>query len=120
MKKKLFSGFNFVKKKITEVTQTAVNSAVNLLEDNQSGDYLKDLYIALHNKQLYIDQETYNKNYIPLNKYYKPEPQTSNPILYIAVISFNQKKRSHSRIYISGYRNIKINRRIKFIFIFFM
>ena len=92
MKKKLFSGFNFVKKKITEVTQTAVNSAVNLLEDNQSGDYLKDLYIALHNKQLYIDQETYNKNYIPLNKYYKPEPQTSNPILYIAVISFNQKK----------------------------
>ena len=92
MKKKLFSGFNFVKKKITEVTQTAVNSAVNLLEDNQSGDYLKDLYIALRNKQLYIDQETYNKNYIPLNKYYKPEPQTSNPILYIAVISFNQKK----------------------------
>ena len=92
MKKKLFSGLNFVKKKITEVTQTAVNSAVNLLEDNQSGDYLKDLYIALRNKQLYIDQETYKKNYIPLNKYYKSEPQTSNPILYIAVISFNQKK----------------------------
>ena len=92
MKKKFFNSFNFVKKKITEVTQTAVNSAVNLLEDNQSGDYLKDLYIALRNKQLYIDQEEYKKNYIPLNKYYKPEPQTSNPILYIAVISFNQKK----------------------------
>ena len=92
MKKKIFSGLNFFKKKITEVTQTAVNSAVNLLEDNQSGDYLKDLYIALRNKQLYIDHETYKKNYIPLNKYYKPEPQTSNPILYIAVISFNQKK----------------------------
>ena len=92
MKKKLFSGFNFVKKKITEVTQTAVNNAVNLLEDNQSGDYLKDLYLALRSKQLYIDKETYNKQYIPLNKYYKPEPQTSNPILYIAVISFNQKK----------------------------
>ena len=92
MKKKIFSGFNFVKKKLTEVTQTAVNQAVNLLEDNQSGDYLKDLYLALRNKQLYIDQETYKKNYIPLNKYYKPEPRTSNPILYIAVISFNQKK----------------------------
>ena len=92
MKKKFFNSFNFVKKKITEVTQTAVNSAVNLLEDNQSGDYLKDLYIALRNKQLYIDQEEYNKNYSPLNKYYKPEPQTSNPILYIAVIYFNQKK----------------------------
>ena len=92
MKKKFFNSFNFVKKKLTEVTQTAVNSAVNLLEDNQSGDYLKDLYIALRNKQLYIDQEEYKKNYSPLNKYYKPEPQTSNPILYIAVISFNQKK----------------------------
>ena len=92
MKKKLFSGFNFVKKKITEVTQSAVNNAVNLLEDNQSGDYLKDLYLALRNKQLYIDQETYKTKYAPLNKYYKPEPQTSNPILYIAVISFNQKK----------------------------
>ena len=92
MKKKLFSGFNFVKKKLTEVTQTAVNSAVNLLEENQSGDYLKDLYLALRNKQLYIDQETYKNKYIPLNKYYKPEPQISNPILYIAVISFNQKK----------------------------
>ena len=92
MKKKFFSGFNFVKKKITEVTQTAVNNAVNLLEDNQSGDYLKDLYLALRNKQLYIEQETYKTKYIPLNKYYKPEPQTSNPILYIAVISFNQKK----------------------------
>ena len=92
MKKKLFSGFNFVKEKITEVTQTAVNSAVNLLEENQSGDYLKDLYLALRNKQLYLDQETYKNKYIPLNKYYKPEPQISNPILYIAVISFNQKK----------------------------
>ena len=92
MKKKIFNGFNFVKKKLSEVTQTAVNGAVNLLEDNQSGDYLKDLYLALRSKQLYIDKETYNKQYIPLNKYYKPEPQTSNPILYIAVISFNQKK----------------------------
>ena len=92
MKKKIFNGFNFVKKKLTEVTQTAVNGAVNLLEDNQSGDYLKDLYLVLRNKQLYLDQETYKKQYISINKYYKPEPQTSNPILYIAVISFNQKK----------------------------
>ena len=92
MKKNLWKGFNFVKKKITTVTQTAVNKTVNLLEENQSGEYLKDLYIALKNKQLYIDQETYNKQYIPLNKYYHSEPQNSNPILYIGVISFNQKK----------------------------
>ena len=92
MKKKIFNGFNFVKKKITEVTQTAVSGAVNLLEDNQSGDYLKDLYLALRNKQLYIDQETYKNKYLSINKYYKPEAQTSNPILYLAVISFNQKK----------------------------
>ena len=90
--KNLMKGFNFVKKKITTVTQTAVNKTVNLLEENQSGEYLRDLYIALRNKQLYLDQETYNKHYDPLNKYYHPEPQTSNPILYIGVISFNQKK----------------------------
>ena len=92
MKKNLWKGFNFVKNKITTVTQTAVNKTVNLLEENQSGEYLKDLYIALKNKQLYIDQQTYNKQYFPLNKYYHPEPQNSNPILYIGVISFNQKK----------------------------
>ena len=92
MKKNLMKGFNFVKKKITTVTQTAVNKTVNLIEENQSGEYIKDLYIALKNKQLYIDQETYSKQYEPLNKYYHPEPQTSNPILYIGVISFNQKK----------------------------
>ena len=90
--KNLWKGFNFVKNKITTVTQTAVNRTVNLLEENQSGEYLKDLYIALRNKQLYIDKETYNKQYLPINKYYNSEPQTSNPILYIGVISFNQKK----------------------------
>ena len=92
MKKNFMKGFNFVKKKITTVTQTAVNYSVNLLEENQSGEYLKDLYIAIRNKQLYIDQETYNKKYVPLNKYYHSEPQNSNPILYIGVVSFNQKK----------------------------
>ena len=92
MKKNFLKGFNFVKNKITTVTQNAVNGAVILLEENQSGEYLKDLYLALRNKQLYIDQETYKTEYNPLNKYYKSEPLTSNPILYIAVISFNQKK----------------------------
>ena len=92
MKINLWKGFNFVKNKITTVTQTAVNKTVNLLEDNQSGEYLKDLYIAIRNKQLYIDQKTYDKQYSPLNKYYHPERQNSNPILYIGVISFNQKK----------------------------
>ena len=92
MKINLWKGFNFVKNKITTVTQTAVNKTVNLLEDNQSGEYLKDLYIALKNKQLYIDQKTYDRQYSPLNKYYHPERQNSNPILYIGVISFNQKK----------------------------
>ena len=67
--KNLWKGFNFVKNKITTVTQTAVNRTVNLLEENQSGEYLKDLYIALRNKQLYIDKETYNKQYIINNIY---------------------------------------------------
>ena len=90
--KNFMKGFNFVKKKITTATQTAVNYSVNLLEENQSGEYLKDLYLALRNKQLYLDSETYNKQYVPLNKYYHSEPQNSNQILYIGVISFNQKK----------------------------
>ena len=104
--KNIVKSFNFVKKKLSTVTQTAVkatqnayqvtqnavNKTVNMLEDNQSGEYLKDVYIAIKNKQLYIDQETYNKEYTPINKYYHPEPQTSNPILYIGVVSFNQKK----------------------------
>ena len=99
MKKNFLKGFNFVKNKITTVTQSAVsatqnavNKTVNLLEENQSGEYLKDLYIAIRNKQLYLDQETFNKQYATLNKYYHSEPQTSNPILYIGVVSFNQKK----------------------------
>ena len=99
MKKNFLKGFNFVKNKITTVTQSAVsatqnavNKTVNLLEENQSGEYLKDLYIAIRNKQLYLDLETFNKQYAPLNKYYHSEPQTSNPILYIGVVSFNQKK----------------------------
>ena len=50
MNKNLMKGFNFVKKKITTVTQTAVNKTVNLIEENQSGEYIKDLYIALKNK----------------------------------------------------------------------
>ena len=104
--KNIVKSFNFVKKKLSTVTQTAVkatqnayqvtqnavNKTVNMLEDNQSGEYLKDVYIAIKNKQLYLDQETYNKEYAPINKYYHPEPQTSNPILYIGVVSFNQKK----------------------------
>ena len=108
--KNVMKSFNFVKHKLTNAahsaynatqtvahsaynaTQSVVNKTVNLLEDNQSGEYLKDIYIALRNKQLYMDQETYNKKYAPLNKYYTPETQISNPILYIGVIYFNQKK----------------------------
>ena len=71
--KKFINSFNFVKKKITEVTQTAVNNAVNLLEDNQSGDYLKDLYLALRSKQLYIDKETYNNNFPLISKIRKTD-----------------------------------------------
>ena len=96
MKNKFLKGLNFVKNKITSVTQQAYDKTINLtsniLEETQSGEYIKDIYIALRNRQLYLGKEEYIKNYCPLNKYYTPEPQTSNPILYIAVISFNQKK----------------------------
>ena len=129
--KNVMKSFNFVKNKLSTVahsaynatqtvahsaynaTQTVVNKTVNLLEDNQSGEYLKDVYIALRNKQLYIDQETYNKQYVPLNKYYTPEPQTSNPILYIAVISFNQKKGAIVEFTYPDNENLKNNKESK-------
>ena len=41
-----------------------------------------------------IDEKKYLTTFSPLNKYYNPQPHTKNPILYIAVISFNQKKGS--------------------------
>ena len=92
MKKSFFKGLNYFKKTISSVTQNAVNKTVNILEENQSGEYLKDLYVLLQNKNVDITDEVYNTEFAPLNKYYTEEIQTSNPILYIAVVSFNHKK----------------------------
>ena len=55
---------------------------------------IKDIYNVFLNTTKVIDAEKYNTMFRPLNKYYNKQSHTTNPILFIAVISFNQKKGS--------------------------
>ena len=61
---------------------------------NDNTQSIKDIYNLFRNNQSIVDDKKYNKTFLELNKYYKKQPHTTNPILYIAVISFNQKKGS--------------------------
>ena len=51
------------------------------------------LNISSGNK-INIEEKKYLSTFLPLNNYYNPQTHTKNPILYISVISFNQKKGS--------------------------
>ena len=77
--------FRNIKKKLSNATQ-------NLFSENN--EYIKNIFYSLQSPGIQISQEKYNSDFIPLNKYYKKEHYTSNPILYIAVVSFNHKKGS--------------------------
>ena len=77
--------FRNIKKRITNATQ-------NLFSENN--EYIKNIFYSLQSPGIQISKEKYNSDFIPLNKYYKKEHYTSNPILYIAVVSFNHKKGS--------------------------
>ena len=61
---------------------------------NENSAPVKNIFDLFQNNQTKIDEKKYNSSFVPLNNYYKQEPHTKNPILYIAVISFNQKKGS--------------------------
>ena len=61
---------------------------------NENSTPIKNIFNSFQNNQTKIDEKKYNSSFVPLNNYYKQEPHTKNPILYIAVISFNQKKGS--------------------------
>ena len=61
---------------------------------NENNEYIKDIFYSFQSNSLKIDEEKYKSEFIPLNIYYKKEHHSSNPILYIAVVSFNQKKGS--------------------------
>ena len=61
---------------------------------NENSTPIKNIFNLFQNNQTKIDEKKYNSSFVPLNNYYKQEPHTKNPILYIAVISFNQKKGS--------------------------
>jgi hypothetical protein len=77
--------FKNITKKLSSVT-------VNLF--NENNEFIKDIFFAFQSKKIDIDEKKYNSEFAPLNKYYKKEHHSSNPILYIAVVSFNQKKGS--------------------------
>ena len=61
---------------------------------NENNEYIKDIFYSFQSHSINIDEEKYKNEFLPLNIYYKKEHHSSNPILYIAVISFNQKKGS--------------------------
>ena len=61
---------------------------------NENNEYIKDIFYSFQSNKLNIDEEKYNSEFLPINKYYKKEPHSANPILYIGVVSFNQKKGS--------------------------
>ena len=77
--------FKNITKKLSSVT-------VNLF--NENNEFIKDIFFTFQSKKIDIDEKKYNSEFAPLNKYYKKEHHSSNPILYIAVVSFNQKKGS--------------------------
>ena len=74
------------------ITKRLSSATVNLF--NENNEFIKDIFFAFQSPKIVINEEKYNSEFAPLNKYYKKEHHSSNPILYIAVVSFNQKKGS--------------------------
>ena len=77
--------FKNISKKISNATQ-------NLFSENN--EYIKNIFFSLQSNEIVISPEKYESELIPINKYFKQEHYTSNPILYIAVVSFNHKQGS--------------------------
>jgi hypothetical protein len=74
------------------ITKKLSSATENLF--NENNEFIKDIFFAFQSNKIVINEEKYNSEFVPLNKYYKKEHHSSNPILYIAVVSFNQKKGS--------------------------
>ena len=74
------------------ITKRISSATVNLF--NENNEFIKDIFFAFQSNKIVINEEKYNSEFVPLNKYYKKEHHSSNPILYIAVVSFKQKKGS--------------------------
>ena len=61
---------------------------------NENSKPIKDIFNSFLTYKAIEDEKKFESTFTPLNKYYNKQPHTKNPILYIAVISFNQKKGS--------------------------
>ena len=77
---------------LKNLTKRLSSAASSLFSENH--EFIKDIYYSFQSNKILIDEEKYNSEFVPLDKYYKKEHHSSNPILYIAVVSFNQKKGS--------------------------
>ena len=88
MKNKFFEGMNKLKTKIN----TIKTKAVNIIEDNII-ENIENILLEI-NKIEELPETYYSEILNSLNEYYSISKITSNPILYIAVISFHQKKGS--------------------------
>jgi len=89
MKNKLFKGLNIIKNQINNVA----SNAVNLIEDNQNQN-ISNIISYLQSNKNKISNNFYNQNLKNLDLYYTKSKLDSNPILYIAVVSFHPKKGS--------------------------
>ena len=88
MKNKFFQGINKLKTQINTIT----TKAVNIIEDNIIEN--TENIISELNKTEKLPETYYSEKLKSQNEYYSISKITSNPILYIAVISFHQKKGS--------------------------
>ena len=77
---------------MSKLFKSIKNKISSKLNDNTQS--IKDIYNLFKSNKKILDEQKYNNTFLKLNKYYKKQPHTKNPILYIAVISFNQKKGS--------------------------
>ena len=77
---------------LKNLTKRLSSAASSLFSENH--EFIKDIFYSFQSNKISLDEKKYNSEFIPIDKYYKKEHHSSNPIIYIAVVSFNQKKGS--------------------------
>ena len=108
MKNKIFKGLNILKNQIN----TVATNAANLIDDNLNQN-ISNIISYLQSNKNKISNNYYSENLKKLNTYYSTSHLDSNPILYIAVVSFHQKKGSIIEFTYPEKDDLLINENIK-------